>query len=86
VQAAGNKPKQIQEFAGRVNSGHGHVSVARMVSPGGWVSPASVRNSKKHVVLKGMVRVEYEGGVMDVRAGQAVVRRRRSGSATAARA
>jgi hypothetical protein len=39
IAAAGNKPKQIQEFAGRVNSGHASVSVARMVSPEGWVEP-----------------------------------------------
>ena len=74
VQAAGNKPKQIQEFAGRVNSGHSTVSVARMVSPGGWVEPGQRPEFEEvTVVLKGMVRVEYENGVMDVRAGQAVV-------------
>jgi mannose-6-phosphate isomerase-like protein (cupin superfamily) len=74
VQAAGNKPKQIQEFVGRVNSGDGNVSVARMVSPGGWVEPGQRPEFQEvTVVLKGMVRVEYEGGAMDVRAGQAVV-------------
>ena len=74
VQAAGNKPKQIQEFVGRVNSGHDAVSVARMVSPGGWVEPGQRPEFEElTVVLKGMVRVEYEGGVLDVRAGQAVV-------------
>jgi len=74
VAAAGNKPKQIQEFAGRVNSGHSTVSVARMVSPGGWVEPGQRPEFEEvTVVLKGMVRVEYENGVMDVRAGQAVV-------------
>jgi mannose-6-phosphate isomerase-like protein (cupin superfamily) len=74
VQAAGNKPKQIQEFVGRVNSGHDAVSVARMVSPGGWVEPGQRPDfDEMTVVLKGMVRVEYDGGVIDVRAGQAVV-------------
>src|SRR4029450_4954819 len=74
VQAAGNKPKQIQEFVGRVNSGHDAVSVARMVSPGGWVEPGQRPDfDEMTVVLKGMVRVEHEGGVIDVRAGQAVV-------------
>ena len=74
VQAAGNKPKQIQEFVGRVNSGHDAVSVARMVSPGGWVEPGQRPEfDEMTVVLKGMVRVEHEGGVIDVRAGQAVV-------------
>ena len=74
VQAAGNKPKQIQEFAGRVNSGHSTVSIARMVSPSGWVEPGQRPDFEEvTLVLKGMVRVEYEGGAMDVRAGQAVV-------------
>ena len=74
VQAAGNKPKQIQEFIGRVNSGHDAVSVARMVSPGGWVEPGQRPDfDEMTIVLKGLVRVEHEGGVIDVRAGQAVV-------------
>lgn len=74
VQAAGNKPKQIQEFVGRVNSGHDAVSVARMVSPGGWVEPGQRPEfDEMTVVLKGLVRVEHEGGVIDVRAGQAVI-------------
>jgi mannose-6-phosphate isomerase-like protein (cupin superfamily) len=74
VQAAGNKPKQIQEFVGRVNSGHDAVSVARMVSPGGWVEPGQRPEfDEVTVVLRGMVRVEYEGGALDVRAGQAVI-------------
>ena len=74
VQAAGNKPKQIQEFIGRVNSGHDGVSVARMVSPGGWVEPGQRPDfDEMTIVLKGLVRVEHENGVIDVRAGQAVV-------------
>ena len=74
IEAAGNKPKQIQEFAGRVNSGHGGVSVARMVSPQGWVEPGQRPEFEEiTVVLRGMLRVEHEQGVLDVRAGQAVV-------------
>ena len=74
IQAAGNKPKQIQEFAGRVNSGHAGVSVARMVSPEGWVEPGQRPEFEEvTVVLRGMLRVEHEGGALDVRAGQAVV-------------
>ena len=74
VEAAGNKPKQIQEFIGRVNSGHDGVSVACMVSPGGWVEPGQRPDfDEMTIVLKGLVRVEHEGGVIDVRAGQAVV-------------
>ena len=74
IQAAGNKPKQIQEFAGRVNSGHAGVSVARMVSPEGWVEPGQRPEFEEvTVVLRGMLRVEYDGGAFDVRAGQAIV-------------
>jgi mannose-6-phosphate isomerase-like protein (cupin superfamily) len=74
IQAAGNKPKRIEEFAGRVNSGHESVSVARMTSPEGWLEPGQRPEFEElTVVLRGMVRVEYEGGTMDVAAGQAVV-------------
>ena len=74
VEAAGNKPKRIEEFAGRVNSGHAGVSVAKMTSPEGWLEPGQRPEFEEiTVVLRGMVRVEHEGGVLDVRAGQAVV-------------
>ncbi len=74
VTAAGNKPKLIQEFAGRVNSGHAGVSVARMVSPQGWTEPGQRPEFEEiTVVLRGLLRVEHEGGAMDVRAGQAIV-------------
>jgi mannose-6-phosphate isomerase-like protein (cupin superfamily) len=76
VHAAGNKPKEIQEFAGRVNSGHSDVSVARMVSPEGWREPGQRPQFEEiTVVLRGMVRVEHEGGVLEVRVGQGVVTR-----------
>jgi mannose-6-phosphate isomerase-like protein (cupin superfamily) len=74
IQAAGTKPKRIEEFAGRINSGHASVSVARMISPEGWLEPGQRPEFEEiTVVLKGMLRVEYEGGVLEVRAGQAVV-------------
>jgi quercetin dioxygenase-like cupin family protein len=74
IAAAGNKPKVIEEYAGLVNSGHAQVSVARMVSPQGWEEPGQRPDFEElTVVLKGMLRVEHEGGVLDVRAGQAVV-------------
>jgi mannose-6-phosphate isomerase-like protein (cupin superfamily) len=74
IQAAGTKPKQIEEFAGRVNSGHEGVSVARMVSPEGWLEPGQRPEFEEiTVVLRGLLRVEYEGGTLDVRAGQGVV-------------
>jgi mannose-6-phosphate isomerase-like protein (cupin superfamily) len=76
IAAAGNKPKQIQEFAGHVNSGHSSVSVARMVSPAGWVEPGQRPDFEEiTLVLRGMLRVEHEAGVIDVRAGQAIVTR-----------
>jgi mannose-6-phosphate isomerase-like protein (cupin superfamily) len=74
VQAVGTKPKRIEEYAGRVNSGHDAVSVARMVSPAGWEEPGQRPEFEEiTVVLRGMLRVEYEGGALEVRAGQAVV-------------
>ena len=74
VQAAGHPPKRIEEYAGRVNSGHGSVSVARMVSPKGWQEPGQRPEFEEiTLVLKGLIRVEHEGGVLDVRPGQAVV-------------
>jgi mannose-6-phosphate isomerase-like protein (cupin superfamily) len=74
IEAAGNKPKQIEEYAGRVNSGHHSVSVARMISPQGWLEPGQRPEFEEiTLVLRGMLRVEYEGGAIDVQAGQAVV-------------
>ena len=74
VQAAGTKPKRIEEYVGRVNSGHAGVSVARMVSPGGWREPGQRPDFEEiTVVLRGVLRVEHETGTLDIRAGQAVV-------------
>ena len=74
VEAAGLPPKRIEEYAGRVNSGHSTLSVARMVSPAGWKEPGQRPEFEEiTVVLKGTVRVEHEGGTLDVAAGQAVV-------------
>ena len=74
VQAAGNKPKQVEEFSGRVASGQSGMSVARMTSPAGWQEPGQRPDFEEvTVVLRGSLRVEHEGGVLDVRAGQAVV-------------
>lgn len=74
IEAAGNLPKRIEEFAGRVNSGHAAVSVARMVSPAGWQEPGQRPDFEEiTVVLRGTLRVEHEGGTLMVRAGEAVV-------------
>jgi len=77
VEAAGNKPKLIDEYIGRVNSATSAVSVAHMRSPGGWQEPGqSPEFDEFTVVLRGVLRVEHHGGVMDVRAGQAVIAHR----------
>ena len=74
VTAAGNKPKLIDEDIGRVNSETTEVSVAHMRSPGGWIEPGQTPDFEEYtVVLKGVLRVEYKGGAMDVPAGQAVI-------------
>lgn len=74
IEAAGNKPKKIEEFVGRVNSGTEAVSVARMTSPEGWVEPGQRPQFEEiTLVLRGALRVEHENGSMIVRAGQSVV-------------
>jgi hypothetical protein len=74
VEAAGNKPKLIDEYVGRVNSADEQVSVAHMRSPGGWVEPGQKPEFDEFtVVLRGILRVEHTAGSMDVHAGQAVI-------------
>jgi ethanolamine utilization protein EutQ len=74
IQAAGNKPKLIDEYIGRVNSKTEAVSVAHMRSPQGWQEPGQTPEFDEFtLVLKGMVRVKHGGGEMNVTAGQAVV-------------
>src|SRR5437764_12141575 len=74
IEAAGNKPKRIEEYIGRVNSDTAAVSVARMQSPSGWVEPGQTPEFDEYtVVLRGSLRVATRGGVLDVHAGQAVV-------------
>lgn len=73
IAAAGNKPKLISEFIGRVNSKDEGLSIARMQSPPGWQEPAQVPEFAEYtIVLVGHLRVESKQGVLDVRAGQAV--------------
>jgi len=74
VEAAGNKPKIIEEFVGGPSSGTPEVSVARMKSPSGWAEPGQRPEFREvTVVLEGTLRVEFEGGAFDARAGQAVI-------------
>lgn len=74
IQAAGNKPKLIDEHVGRVNSRHEQMSIAHMRSPGGWVEPGQTPEFDEYtLVLHGMLKVEHQGGALEVRAGQAVI-------------
>ena len=76
ITAAGNKPKIIEEFIGRINSGDSGLSIARMRSPGGWIEPGQTPEFDEFtLVLKGTLRVTHRGGWMDVTADQAVVSR-----------
>ncbi len=76
VEAAGTKPKLIDEFVGRVNTGEERLSVARMRSPAGWVEPGQRPEFDEYtVVLDGVLRVEHERGALEVQAGQAVLAR-----------
>ena len=75
ITAAGNKPKLIDEIVGRVNSRTDAVSVAHMRSPSGWVEPGQTPEFDEYTyVLKGALQVKHKGGVIEVRAGQAIVR------------
>ncbi len=74
IQAAGNKPKLIDEYVGRVNSNTSAASVAHMRSPAGWVEPGQTPEFQEFtVVLRGTLRVEHRHGTLDVHAGQAVI-------------
>jgi len=73
IEAAGTKPKLIEEFVGRASTGSTAISVARMRSPSGWEEPGQRPEFQEiTVVLKGSLRVAFEGGHLDVAAGQAV--------------
>ena len=74
IRAAGNRPKLIREFVGRVNTGTKSASVAHMKSPAGWEEPGQrPRFDEFTLVLKGTLRVEHKRGHVEVRAGQAVI-------------
>ena len=74
IQAAGNKPKLIDEYIGRVNSKTSAASIAHMRSPQGWLEPGQTPEFDEFtIVLKGTLRVTHKGGELDVAAGQAVV-------------
>lgn len=73
IESAGNKPKRIEEYVGRVNTRTEQASVARMKSPPGWVEPGQRPEFDEFtLVLSGTLRVETQDGALDVQAGQAV--------------
>jgi mannose-6-phosphate isomerase-like protein (cupin superfamily) len=77
IEAAGNVPKLIDEYAGRVNNGEQRLSIAHMRSPSGWVEPGQRPDFDEYtLVLRGALRVEYEGGALEVAAGQGVLAQR----------
>jgi len=74
IEAAGNKPKLIDEFFGQVNSGNAGISIARMQSPSGWVEPGQTPEFDEYtVILRGMLKVECKEGALEVNAGQGVL-------------
>jgi mannose-6-phosphate isomerase-like protein (cupin superfamily) len=74
IEDAGTKPKIIEEIIGRVNSATDGVSIAKMRSPSGWEEPGQRPEFDEFtVVVKGSLRVEHKGGLIDVPAGQAVI-------------
>ncbi len=74
IEAAGNKPKLIDEYIGRVNSRTDALSIAHMRSPAGWIEPGQAPEFDEFtIVLKGMLRVAHQAGALDVHAGQAVI-------------
>jgi mannose-6-phosphate isomerase-like protein (cupin superfamily) len=74
VQAAGNKPKIIEEFVGRVNSGTDELSIARMKSPAGWIEPGQMPEFNEYtIVLKGMLRVATNNDTTDIYEGESVI-------------
>jgi len=74
IKAAGNKPKVIEEFVGRVNSKTAATSIARMKSPAGWAEPGQTPEFDEYtLVLKGMLRVATKSAVYEVRAGEAII-------------
>jgi quercetin dioxygenase-like cupin family protein len=74
IQPAGNIPKIIDEYVGRVNSSESKISIAHMRSPAGWTEPAQTPEFEEYtLVLRGRLRVQHSAGTFEVTAGQAVI-------------
>ena len=77
IQAAGNKPKLIDEFVGRINSQTETLSIAHMRSPEGWIEPGQTPEFDEYtIVLQGTLLVVHREGKIEVKAGQAVIAHR----------
>jgi mannose-6-phosphate isomerase-like protein (cupin superfamily) len=77
VTAAGNKPKLIDEFVGRLNTRQADLSIAQMRSPGGWIEPGQTPEFDEYtIVLKGLLQVAHRDGILQVHAGQGVIAHR----------
>jgi len=74
IKAAGNKPKIIDEFIGRVNSETEQLSIAKMKSPAGWVEPGQTPEFDEYtIVLNGMLRVETKDKTYEIKAGEVII-------------
>ena len=74
IKATGNKPKRIEEYIGMANSGTGEVSVARMISPQGWIEPGQKPGFTEYtLVLKGTLKLKLKDQEIEVKAGEAVI-------------
>jgi len=74
IESAGNKPKTIDEYIGRVNSRTEDLSIARMQSPPGWEEPGQTPDFDEYtIVLRGRLHVEYRGGALEVTEGEAII-------------
>ncbi len=74
IKAAGNKPKVIEEFIGKVNSQTTDVSIAKMKSPSGWEEPGQTPDFDEYtLVLNGFLRVKTEHETVDIKTGEAVI-------------
>lgn len=74
IESAGNKPKIIREYFGRVNSESDELSIAKMTSPQGWIEPGQTPEFNEYTfVLKGILKVETESENFEVKTGEAIL-------------
>ncbi len=74
IEAAGNKPKEIKEYIGKINSNTDEISIARMKSPAGWIEPGQTPEFNEYtLVLKGMLRVKTEDNIIDINEGESII-------------